>query len=46
MLRKDNEIKWNAEAKKSFSEVKSSLTHASVLASHNFTKDFITFYFS
>lgn len=46
MLRKDNEIKWNEEEKRSFSEARPSLTHAVVLASLDFTKDFITFSFA
>lgn len=46
MLRKDNEIKWNAEVKRSFSEVKEALPCAPVLISPNYTKDFIIFSFA
>ena len=40
MLRKDSEIKWSSEAKKSFEEIKVALTKAPVLISPNFEKDF------
>jgi hypothetical protein len=40
MLRKDSEIKWSLDAKKSFEEIKVSLTKAPVLISPNFEKDF------
>jgi hypothetical protein len=46
MLRKGNKIKWNLEAKKSFEDIKVVLTKSPVLASPNFTKDFIMFSFA
>ena len=46
MLRKSNEIKWTTEAKKSFNEVNSTLTHAPILASPNYMKYFIILSFS
>lgn len=33
MLKKDNEMKWNVEAKRLFSDVKAGLTYAPVLIS-------------
>jgi hypothetical protein len=46
MLRKGNEIKWTQEARKSFEDIKIALTKAPVLASPDFTKDFIMFSFA
>jgi hypothetical protein len=46
MLRKGNEIKWNPEARRSFEYIKVALTKADVLASPDFTKDFILFSFT
>jgi hypothetical protein len=46
ILRKENEIKWNPEAKKSFEDIKVALTRAPVLSSLDFTKDFILFSFA
>jgi hypothetical protein len=46
MLRKRNKIKWNPEAKKSFEDVKVVLTKSPVLASPDFTKDFLLFSFT
>lgn len=43
MLRKENEIKWDDDARKSFITIKSALTEAPVLASLEFSKDFLTF---
>ena len=43
MLRKENEIKWDDDARKSFITIKSALTEASILASPDFSKDFLTF---
>ena len=43
MLRKENEIKWDENARKSFITIKSTLTEAPVLASPDFSKDFLTF---
>ena len=46
MLRKNNEVKWNTEARKSFDQIKKALTKASVLISPEYTKDFQIFSFS
>jgi hypothetical protein len=47
MLRKGSEIKWNPEARKSFEDIKLTLTKALVLASPYFAKrfDLVLFYF-
>ena len=45
MLRKENGIKWNSEAKPSFSYIKQALTKAHVLISREFSKDFLVFSF-
>jgi len=45
MLTKYIEIKWNTEAKKSFSEVKLDLTTSPILISPNFKKAFMIFFF-
>ena len=41
MLRKDNEIKWIVEAKKSFKDIKQAILEAHVLVSPNFEKYFL-----
>lgn len=46
MLRKESEIRWTIETKKSFDEVKQALASAPILASPDYTKDFIVFYFT
>jgi hypothetical protein len=46
MLRKDNEIKWNQEARKSFLNIKKALTEAPILISLDCTKDFHIFSFA
>ena len=46
MLRKENEIKWTSEAKKSFSDIKKALTKALVLNSPNCSRDFHIFSFA
>ena len=46
MLRKDSEIKWSLEARKSFEEIKTALTKAPVLISPNFEKDFQVYSFA
>ena len=46
MLRKGNEIKWSPEENKSFEDIKVALTKAHVLASSDFTKDFLLFSFA
>ena len=43
MLRKDNEVKWDEDAKKSFISIKYALTEAPVLGSPYFSKEFLTF---
>ena len=43
MLRKDHEIKWTMEAKKSFKDIKQAISEAPVLVSPNFNKDFFIF---
>ena len=42
MLRKENDIKWDDDARKSFITIKYALTEAPVLASPYFSKDFLT----
>ena len=46
MLRKENEIKWTAEARKDFSDIKNALTEAPVLNSHDRSRDFHIFSFA
>jgi hypothetical protein len=46
MLRKENEIKYNPKDKNSFEDIKIALTQAVMLASSDFTKDFILFLFA
>ena len=46
MLKKGNEIKWKPEARNSFEYIKVVLTRAPMLASPDFTKDFILFSFT
>ena len=46
MLRKDSEIKWSSEARKSFEEIKTPLTKDHVLISPNFEKDFQIYSFA
>ena len=43
MLKKGHEIKWSAEARKSFWEIKKAISEAPVLVSPDFTKDFSVF---
>jgi hypothetical protein len=45
MLKKDTKIKWNAEEKYSFDQVKQGLTRSLVLIILDFTKDFLIFSF-
>ena len=40
MLRKENEIKWTSEAKKTFSDIKRALIEAPVINSSNCSRDF------
>jgi hypothetical protein len=46
MLKKDNKVKWTAEAKASFECVKKSIGEAPVLASLDYTKEFLIFSFT
>jgi len=46
MLRKDSDIKWTPEAKKSFKDIKRAILEAPVLVSPNFSKDFLIFSFA
>ena len=46
MLRKENEIKWNKEARNSFLNIKKALIEALVLISLDCTKDFHIFSFA
>ena len=43
MLRKGHEIKWTAEARRSFKEIKQAISKAPVLVSPDFTKYFLGF---
>ena len=46
MLRKDNEIKWNQEARNSFLNTKKALIEAPILISPDCTKDFHIYFFA
>ena len=46
MLKKDQEVKWTAEAKNSFEKIKVALMEAPILVSPDFTKEFLTFSFA
>lgn len=46
ILKWDIEVKWNEDSKKSFSEVKATLSRAPTLANPNYTKEFIVFSFT
>jgi hypothetical protein len=46
MLKKDNEIKWTVEAKASFDPVKKAIREATILASPDYTKEFMIFSFT
>ena len=46
MLRKDNEIKWNQEARNSFMNIKKALTKDPILTSPDCTKYFHIFSFT
>ena len=43
MIRKDHEIKWTVEDKKSFKDIKQAISEAVVLVSIDFEKDFLVF---
>jgi hypothetical protein len=46
MLKKNNEVKWMNEAKASFQRIKRVISEAPVLASLDYTKDFLIFSFA
>jgi hypothetical protein len=46
MLRKENEVRWTAEARNSFEQIKKALKEALVLISPNYSKDFLIFSFA
>ena len=46
ILKKDQEVKWTAEARNSFKKIKLALTKAPVLVSPDFSKEFLTFSFA
>ena len=46
MIRKENEVKWNAESRESFNLIKKALTEAPVLISPDYSKDFLIFSFA
>jgi hypothetical protein len=46
MLRKENEVKWTAESRESFNQIKKTLTEASVLVNADYFKDFLIFSFA
>jgi hypothetical protein len=45
MLKKNNKVKWTAEAKASFARIKKVISKAPVLASPDYLKDFLIFSF-
>jgi hypothetical protein len=46
MLKKESEIKWNAESKDSFENIKKALGESPVLVSPEYDKEFLIFSFS
>ena len=46
MLKKDNNLKWTPEAKKSFEDIKKAISEAPVLVSPEFSKYFLIFSFA
>jgi hypothetical protein len=46
MLRKGNEVKWNAKPRESFIQIKKALTKAPVLISPDYFNDFLIFSFA
>jgi hypothetical protein len=46
MLRKGNEVKWTAEPRQSFNQIKKLLNEAPVLISPDYSKDFLIFSFA
>jgi hypothetical protein len=43
MLRKENEVKWTAESREYFEQIKKALTEAPMLISPDYSKDFRNF---
>ena len=43
MLKKDHEIKWTIDARRSFKDIKQVITGAPILVSLDFSKDFLIF---
>jgi hypothetical protein len=46
MLRKWNEVKWNAKSRESFNQIKKALTEEPMLISPDYSKDFLIFSFA
>jgi hypothetical protein len=46
MLKKGNEVKWTAEPRESFDQIKGTLTEAPVLISPDYSKEFLIFSFA
>jgi hypothetical protein len=46
MLRKGNEVKWTAQSRESFNQIKRALTETPVLISPDYSKDFLIFSFA
>jgi len=46
MLKKESDIRWTPEAKQSFEDIKRAILEAPVLASPDFSKDFLIFSFT
>jgi hypothetical protein len=46
MLKKNSEMKWTSEAKASFQRIKKVISEAPVLASPDYTKEFLIFSFA
>jgi hypothetical protein len=46
ILRKGSEVKWTAESRKYFGQIKRSLTEEPVLSSPKYYKEFMIFYFT
>ena len=46
MLKKGNEVKWTAEPREYFVQIKKALTEAPVLVSPDYSKDFLIFSFA
>lgn len=46
MLKWDNEVKWVEDSRKYFNEIKATLSRAPTLASLDYTREFIVFFFA